>query len=380
MFNNIKIIRPVGNLIKQTKSTSVNSLTPFYNHSFYDSGTASLAAALIAANKIKADIKYPEVIVPAYACPDLISAIIKANAIPVLVDLEIDSPLFDLKELEDFINNKTIAIIAVRFFGLEENNKELSDISKQHNLILIEDSAQGYPNTEANSYWHGDFVVLSFGRGKPLNLLGGGAILSRDPSLIDKLPTPSPASDSLISRLKYKLKLFIYNQSISPFAYGLITRIPGLKIGQTIYKPLTEINSIGGSTKQLLSSNIDAYPTRLNCQNKYTEILKDCNNTLLIDLPSKLKHDMSQPLLRYPILVKDFSLRDRLYEKLKPYGASLMYKKSLNEIDRVKELIKPQSDTYKNASNFAKQLLTLPTHEGVDNKTIQAIERILKEV
>lgn len=377
MFNDIKIIRPVGNLINQTKSTNINLTTP---HNFYSSGTASLAAALIASKQIRFDIKKPEVIIPAYACPDLISAIVFAQAVPVLVDIDVNSPMMSLKNIDDAITKQTIAIIAIRFFGLQENNKELLLISKQHNLILIEDSAQGFPNKEFDNYWVGDFIILSFGRGKPLNLLGGGAVLSRDSNLIDKLPIPSSASDSLINKLKYKLKLFIYNQSIVPFAYGLITRMPGLNIGQTIYKPLTAINSINEGTKQLLTSNIEAYPTRLNCQNKYTEILKHCNNTIIIDLPSKLKHDMSQPLLRYPILVKEYALRNRLYEKLKPYGASLMYKKPLNEIDNVDKLIKESNGTYENASNFAKHLLTLPTHESVDNKTIEAIERNLKEV
>lgn len=380
MLKLVKILRPVGNTISTTyKTIEAPFFSPFYSQ-FYNSGTASLAAAIIAVRNLKVDIDKPEVIVPAYGCPDLISAIIYADAVPVLVDLKTNAPFMSHKKITDAINEKTIAIIAVRFFGIAEQFKELSIISKKHNIILIEDSAQGFPINDVNTYWNGDFIILSFGRGKPVNLLGGGAVLTRNQQLMNALPKPSTTIDSFRNKIKYNLKLFLYNQSIRPIAYGLISQIPGLSIGQTIYKPLTELKSITKYAKNLLRSNMDAYPTRLNCQNKYTEILKHCNNTLLIDLPSKLEHDMSQPLLRYPILIKDYSLRNRLYEKLKPYGASLMYKKPLNEIANVNELLKSQTDTYKNASSIAHQLITLPIHEGITNKELNSITRILKEI
>ena len=46
--------------------------------------------------------------------------------------------------------------------------------------VLIEDSAQAFPRDGGGDFWQGDLVVLSFGRGKPVSLLGGGAVLYRD--------------------------------------------------------------------------------------------------------------------------------------------------------------------------------------------------------
>lgn len=373
MAKRIKILRPVGNSINTTDSNINNILSSPYTSCFYNSGTASLAATVIAARKLKPNIKCPEVIVPAYGCPDLVSAIIYAETKPVLVDLEPNSSQMSLEQITNSITDKTIAIIAVRFFGIPERYKELSKIAKQYNLVLIEDSAQGFPATGLDTYWHGDFIVISFGRGKPVNLLGGGAVLSKNPELLKLLPKPTTIPSSLLEKLKYKLKVHLYNQTIRPIAYGLLTLIPGLKIGQTVYKPLICIESIHNTTKSLLSSNLEAYKTRKNYQAKYREIFKQYDKGELIDIPRTLANDMSQPLLRYPILIIDTAKRDAIYNKLKSYGASLMYQKPLYQIDGISELIKEQSTNYPNASLFAKQLLTLPTHEGVNKKTLKII-------
>lgn len=380
MYNHIKILRPVGNTINTTESKVVDTPFPPFHSSFYSSGTAALAATIIAARNRRPDIDKPEVLVPAYGCPDLISAIIYADAIPVLVDLEPDSPRMSLKQLGNLITDKTTAIIAVRFFGISERNESLSILAKQHDLTLIEDSAQGFPTTDLDSYWHGDFTILSFGRGKPVNLLGGGAVLTKNPEQIKLLPEPSPFQKSYLNMVKYKIKLFLYNQSIHPLAYGLINQIPGLHIGETIYKPLHAINSMADFTKSLLYSNLSSYRARNSCQKRYNEFFQEFDSEKIIDLPSTLTHDMSQPLLRYPILIKDVSLREQIYQELKFCGASLMYKLPLHEINNVNRLIKPANYKYPNATEFSHQLLTLPTHEAVDDSTLQTIRSTVNKI
>lgn len=379
MRNQIKILRPVGNTITARIDKTNGTFFSSYNSSFFNSGTASLAAAIIASHKLKHGIKQPEVIVPAYGCPDLISAIIYAKAIPVLVDLEVDSPFLSIEQMNTVINENTIAIVAVRFFGISEQNKKLTEIAKQHNIILIEDSAQGFPTNDIESYWNGDFVVLSFGRGKPVNLLGGGAVLTRNAELMKLLPSPTPFKESISGKIKYNLKLFLYNQTIHPIAYGLITKVPGLNIGQTIYKPLRDIEAISSHTKLLLTSNIEAYKKYKNCQIEYNNFFRELNDNKIINLPATLSHDFEQPLLRYPILIKNKSARNRIYNLLKPYGASLMYKDPLHKISNIGNLIKKQNNFYSNATHFSQQLLTLPTHEGVDNNVIGIIKKIIKE-
>jgi dTDP-4-amino-4,6-dideoxygalactose transaminase len=88
---------PVGRKIKLIKSEDdiENIFKPYWS-SFYCSGTAALAVAIKVSIEYK-DIQQPEIILPAYGCPDLISATVYAGAKPVLVDLEHQRPWMDLE-------------------------------------------------------------------------------------------------------------------------------------------------------------------------------------------------------------------------------------------------------------------------------------------
>ena len=66
-----------------------------YTPRYFDSGTAALGAAIIAAIKLKG-VDVPQVVLPANGCPDLVSAVIFAGAMPVLIDLEPERASLDL--------------------------------------------------------------------------------------------------------------------------------------------------------------------------------------------------------------------------------------------------------------------------------------------
>ena len=88
-------IPPVGNPITIKTSNEVPVFPGSLKTYFLNSGTAALAAGLqIAQQHCKA--KKPEVIIPAYCCPDLLSAILYNEMKPVLVDFIPDKPYMDL--------------------------------------------------------------------------------------------------------------------------------------------------------------------------------------------------------------------------------------------------------------------------------------------
>jgi len=378
MFERLRVLRPVGNPIT-VNNHSNNELSLPYHPLFYNSGTAALAATIIAARNRKPHIRKPEVIVPAYGCPDLISAAIFAKVTPVLVDLEEESFYLSLEQLNNSINKNTIAIIAVRLFGLSERFSDLYGIAKKNDILLIEDSAQGFPISFESPYWFGDFIVLSFGRGKPINILGGGAVLSRDNALLDLLPVPPKSHCSIDDVIKYKTKLIAYNISINPLFYGIISWLPFLHIGETFFRPLVSIGGMPDYMKSQLAINIKTYQNRRQYLHEYKEQFDFCNKELIIDLPTKQKHNITQPLLRYPILIKDYTARNLIYKKLKCYGASIMYKRPLAKISSVDKFIKITGHTYPNAHLIANMLLTLPTHDCVDSYFLNKLFYSLKE-
>lgn len=315
----------------------------------------------------------PEVILPAYGCPDLISACIYAGVKPILVDLEPDSCWMSLAQIENRISDNTVAILAVRFLGIPERMEALRHLCAQHKLTLIEDSAQGFPLSKPDSYWRGDLNILSFGRGKPVNLLAGGAVLSNNAELAAQLPTPSSADNSAMASAKYHLKAALYNALINPVWYGLVSRLPGLNIGETIYKPLSDLRAMPEYVKSYLTANITAYRSARNVAEIYREKLMESQPAGILDLALRTDHNPRELLLRYPLLLDNKQMRDSIDQGLISIGSSKMYQRPLVEIEGVPDSIKEASDKYPNARSFADRLLTLPTHQGVTETHITRI-------
>ena len=255
--NLLKVYRPAGNSISLNSAPFVESEYFPFRFKLYCSGTASLSAAIFACVKLSSrSAKHAEIILPAYACPDLVSAIYYTGAKPILVDLEKDSTYLSLSQFASSITKNTIAVIAVNFLGIPDQVSKIRQICDKRNLLLILDSAQWFPFTGKVNDWSGDFNIISFGRGKPVNLLHGGAVITSNPDYYNALPDTSPEVISLISKARHLLKIMIYNLAIQPYFYGIFARIPGLNIGATIFKPLKSISGMSSLYARLINSNI----------------------------------------------------------------------------------------------------------------------------
>ena len=357
------------------ESGYANAFSPYIPY-FYNSGTASLAAAIGAAIRNKSTQK-PEIILPAYGCPDLVSAAVFAGARPVLVDLQNDRPWMNLDQLSASINRNTVAVVAVDLLGIPERITAIRSIVEKADVLLIEDSAQAFPQRVDKLFWGGDLVVLSFGRGKPVTLLGGGAVLARDSTLSELLPMG--ASHHGAGRLMTLMAL-LYNLMSSPYLYWIPQGLPFLHLGETRYHPLTAIESMDPARLQLLVRNISEYQRHINnVQEAVAGIAKDAGGSggALIDLPVVCRVEPHRRLLRYPLLVQA-ERRDRVYRHLRKegLGPSVLYPSSLPRIPDLEGLMGDQGD-FPAADAFAGRILTLPTHNRVRDADIRKIREIL---
>jgi len=356
----------------------LSSYLPFQFH-FYQSGTAALSAALIASIQIKQDLTSdPEVILPAYACPDLISAIIYAGAVPILVDLIPNRPWMSLEQIDKEVTNNTVAIIAVRFLGIPERIAEIKKLCTEKRITLIEDSAQGFPISSYESYWQGDFNILSFGRGKPVNLLSGGAVLCNKPEFSKQLPMLGTEQPTMQSRIQYISKVYLYNILIHPIPYWMLSKLPGIQIGSTKYKILHGIKGISAIVTRYLIKNIRLYGQRTNVMSIYRQLFRETKLRHIIDLADATNYEFKDPLLRYPILAETKETRDAIYQNIESLGASTMYQKPLTEITGIPLSVKERNKSnYPNAKSFADRLITLPTHEDI---TVKIVQRIMNDI
>lgn len=385
----LKSLPPVGDpvLLKSyTKHQAFFSDVFNSNQVFlYGSGTMALAAALIAIREYRA-VSSPEVLLPAYACPDLISAAIYAGLKPVLVDLVPERPWMDLGKLKQLISPNTVVVIAAHFLGVPERLSDIRTVLEGTKVMLVEDSAQLFPVTRTDAVWQGDMVVLSFGRGKPVSLLGGGAVISHHSALEALLPERKAnrleSTAGLAPDWKFKLKVRAYNALLSPLGYGALAQVPFLHLGATVYKPLQRISPFDKERVPILAANIIAYQQRNRQASSWiNKMLNTTTEDVLLDLPYVTAVPDTVPLLRYPVLFKDHNLRDCVYNALSRagLGVSKMYQRPLPKIEGLEHILLEQNG-YPQAMDFSKRLLTLPCHSRVTKETIKLINYAFLDV
>ncbi len=144
-------------------------------------GTVALRLALLAAGIGAGD----EVLVPPYTFLATASAVIEANAVPVFVDLELETFNVDPAAIEEAITPRTRAIIPVHLGGLPCNMDAILAIARRHKVTVIEDACHAhgasYKGRRVGSL--GDIGVFSFQSSKNLCAGEGGIILTDNDDL-----------------------------------------------------------------------------------------------------------------------------------------------------------------------------------------------------
>ncbi len=131
-----------------------------------------------------------EVIVPANTYIASILAITENRLTPVLVEPDSASYNLRLHNVRSVITSKTKAILAVHLYGQLADMPEILKIAEEHQLLVLEDSAQAHGasiNGRKAGNW-GHASGFSFYPGKNLGALGdAGAITTNDDELAQTL-------------------------------------------------------------------------------------------------------------------------------------------------------------------------------------------------
>jgi len=367
-----KKYRPAGNSIGLKRIPVSTNLFHPCCYQLFQSGTAALSAAITACVKLNGkQTSKPEIIVPAYACPDLISAALFAGVTPIPCDLAENSPDLSVEYIRGRITADTVAIISINFLGLPGNLAELKNICAAQNLFLIYDCAQWFP-LKKEYRWPGDFNIISFGRGKPVNLLHGGAVITANPDAKKALPVLPPEKRHSLSNLFQMCKVRLYNFLIQPIVYRFVSQLPGLNIGLTLYKPLATVSCMNSFYSELIEHNVDRFRSQNNALQYLHQRISMLSHPLLTNLVSRELDTDPGYLLRYPILIKNKAIRDRFYEQTRNYGTSLLYQRPLNQIIGLENILDKRTP-YTNASHFADHLVTLPCYEDIDESVVDTI-------
>lgn len=150
-----------------------------------NSATSGLHAAICASLAGLGD----EVIVPPYSMSASATTIACTNATPIFADICPDTFCIDIEDVRRKIGLRTKAIVAVNLFGGPAELEKLRALADEHGLVLIEDAAQSPWGTRGGKMTAtiGHMGVLSFNCHKTIQSGEGGAILTNDDDLADRL-------------------------------------------------------------------------------------------------------------------------------------------------------------------------------------------------
>jgi perosamine synthetase len=147
-------------------------------------GTAALDIAVDALGIGHGD----EVIMPTFTIISCIHQIVRAGAIPVLVDSDPITWNMDVNQIEGKITPRTKAIMAVHIYGLPVDMDPLLGLAKKYGLKIIEDAAQAigqtYNGQPCGSF--GEVSTFSFYPNKHITTGEGGMVVTDDDELAEQ--------------------------------------------------------------------------------------------------------------------------------------------------------------------------------------------------
>ena len=238
-----------------------------------------------------------EVIMPSYTFVSTADAFVLRGAKAVFVDVRPDTMNIDENLIEDAITDKTRAIAPVHYAGVSCDMDKIMDIAKRHNLLVVEDAAQGimseYKGKALGTF--GDYGCFSFHETKNFSMGEGGAILIRDPENIERAE---------IIREK--------GTNRAKFFRGQIDKYTWVDAGSS-YLP-SELNAAYLYAQLELADQITA--DRMKTWNMYYEAFEELENAERIErpfIPADCKHNAHMFYLK----CKDLEERTEFIDFLK---------------------------------------------------------------
>ena len=190
----------------------------------HNTGTSAIHSALFALGIGPGD----EVITPSYTFWATAVPILSCNAIPVFAEVDQQSLNLDPQDVEKRITPQTRAIVVVHLWGLPCAMDEIMDISRRHDIRVIEDSshAHGAEYKGKKTGTIGDIGCFSMQATKPLPSIEGGLLITDNREYYERAAALAhyerlPALPESSIYRKFSHACFGYKYRIHPLAAAI---------------------------------------------------------------------------------------------------------------------------------------------------------------
>jgi dTDP-4-amino-4,6-dideoxygalactose transaminase len=304
-------------------------------------GTDALQLAMMALDIGPGD----EVIVPAMTFIATALGVTLAGATPVLVDVEAETGLLDVKKAEAAITPRTKAILPVHLFGQMADLTALKALCEKHKLHLVEDAAQahGANRDGLKAGTVGAIGCFSFYPGKNLGAYGdAGGLLTND------------------SALAHKLTLLRHLGSSKKYHHDIIG-------------PNSRLDTIQAAILRVKLPHLAGWnDARRKHAGRYDAALADIKGVRLT------KSDPGSVYHLYVIRVEE---RDRVLKALNEagIGAGIHYPFALHELDAYASL-GHKAGAFPMAEDWAHHCISLPIYAELTDDAAERAAAVLRQV
>jgi perosamine synthetase len=339
------------------------------------SGKSALVLILQALNELFPE--RDEVLIPAFTCFSVPSAIVRAGLKVRLCDLAPRSLDFDFARLEEQLDNpRLLCVIPTHMFGLPADVERVRSLVDRRGIFVVEDAAQAMGGESGGKKMGtaGDVGMFSLGRGKVISTVEGGLIL-----------TDNDAIGQIIgNRLGFIagygvldcLKLIFYAAALSilihPRIYWLPKMFPFLKLGETHFNPSFPIRKMSPFQAGLAKGWEKKIAGLKQARSKNAEKISGRGIAVACAPGDKLSY-----LLRFPVLLESEDVKNKVIGKSEKMGLGIsgVYPDSIDGIDQLCNL--SEGVGFPRAKDIARRMVTLPLHPFVTEQDIDEIARLL---
>lgn len=319
------------------------------------SGKAALTLILRALAAVSTRRK---VVLPAYTCYSVPSAIVQAGLDPVPCDIAADSFDYDLGRLDALLQPDVLCVLSVHLFGIPSDTRGLLERCRPAGITVVEDAAQamGGEGGGVPLGTTGEVGFYSLGRGKNITAGGGGLIVTRSASIAEALSAQMrrvPAAGLAVDAKTFAA-MAVMAALISPSRYWFPAGLPFLKLGETIFHEHVPVARLSGYQAALMRG----WPERLAALNE----VRRAHGAYYLAHIAGARGGASVPYLRFPVLFDDADVRRRVLadERARAVGISRMYPGTIGTIAQLQARLTER--VFPRAERVAATLVTLPTH------------------
>lgn len=327
-----------------------------------------------------------EVIIPGYTCFTVPSAIRRAGLKAHCVDFAAGTMQYDLDLLKRHDTSDTLAIMLVYPFAMYSNPEAILAWAKERKIWVIEDVAQGMGVRHQSKLLGtlGDIGIYSFSKGKTITSVRGGVVVTNNEAIASCLREfyqTKLSKSSLQASLKVIFEAIVLWLFLSPARFGLITKLPFVKLGETIYDPDFILSYMSRPAAWLGRRKVRELSIINAARTVNGKRLLEKLAILLKSNRVQTTHESNSPnslFLRLPLLAPCLSERNSLLKKGRSLGFSRMYGEPLSVIDDPALWSHGSAASTPVAEDFAHRLVTLPTHAFVTEADMDSMVKILE--